>query len=316
MEKLDKREETRTKEEMLEQLGAFSIQKFLKTASEEFELKEGNWFRSTTFLMGLDYILAKDRKVIGGVDLQVYNMNDNIIFLEDVFQKIFEPPKGSSFKLGELSGMKDKGVKEFKLSDIMDIKSLKMDIPGRCAKKPDEPSKDPPIDPQKEPFVHHIEKLPNTVKDPHKLSFSESDCSVTSNFEFEKVSDYVEYLKKHEISRPLLLCLNTMLGLNQIDPLHREFIESLFDLPSFVGMLGGKEYKAFYFFGYDDDFFYFLDPHYVKAAHGKEFNDEDYIKDYFLKNIFKMQYKRIAPSLSICFLIKSSKGRREEKKFI
>ena len=81
MEKIEQeKEEKLNKEEQLNRSGVFGIQKFLKTAKDEFDLKEGNWFRSTTFLMGLDYILKAHPRAIGGVDLQVYNMNDNIIF--------------------------------------------------------------------------------------------------------------------------------------------------------------------------------------------------------------------------------------------
>lgn len=308
MEKIEQeKEEKLNKEEQLNRSGVFGIQKFLKTAKDEFDLKEGNWFRSTTFLMGLDYILKAHPRAIGGVDLQVYNMNDNIIFLNEVFNKIFEPEKGSTFKLGALSGLKEMEVKEMKLSDIMDIEELKMDLPKNEEVLSDsENTKQEYSTPSKE-IASTILENPET-----KISFSENESETHNYFDFEHYSDYKEYLKKHEISKPLLLCLNTMLGLNKIDPIHKKFIQKLYDLPSFVGMLGGKEYKAFYFFGCNEKEFYFLDPHYVKSSHGIEYSNEDYIKDYFFKTIFKMKYKYIAPSLTICFLIKSSKGNQSK----
>ena len=299
MEKISKEEKT-TKEEEFKKSGVFGIQQFLKTAKDEFDLKEGNWFRSTTFLMGLDYILKRHPRVIGGVDLQVYNMNDNIIFLNEVFNKMFEPETGDTFKLGALSGLKEMEVTQMKLSDIMNIEELKMELP-----------KNEELNIKtKEEFSTPSKKLATTIlKNPEtKISFSENESETQNYFDFEKISDYRDYLKNHEPAKPLLLCLNTMLGLNKIDPIHKNFIEDLYDLPSFVGMLGGKEYKAFYFFGYNKKEFYFLDPHYVKSSHGKEYSNEDYIKDYFYKTIFKMKYKHIAPSLTICFLIQSSKG--------
>ena len=279
--------------------------------------------------MGLDYILSKNPKIIEGIDLQVYNMNDNIIFLKDVFEKIFEPDKGDTVKLGELTGLRDMGVTEMKLSDIMDITEINLGMETKkgegqpkisCEDKVDQydtiqdtqikdiqdknTKNDQILSPKME--VNFPFKSDSSQKN-KKMSFS-SDYESISPFDFEKMSDYIEFLQKNEISKPILLCLNTMLGLNEIDNCHESFLKSLFDLDCFIGMLGGKEYKAFYFFGHCKKFFYYLDPHYVKAAHGPEYSDEEYIKDYFIKTIFKMKFKNIAPSLSVCFLIQSSQG--------
>ena len=240
--------------------------------------------------MGLDYILTRNPKIIDGIDLQVYNMNDNIIFLNDLFNKIFEPDKGDTFKLGALSGLKEIEESNLKLSDIIKIEN-KEDI-----------NKNEKYESNKN-LEYSILKNPET-----KISFSETESQKTSNFDFNNICDYKDYLKNNKKCKPLLLCLNTMLGLNKIDPINKEFIQSLYDIPSFVGMLGGKEYKAFYFFGYNKKEFYFLDPHYVKKSHGNEYTNKDYIEDYFYKTIFKMKYKNIAPSLTICFLITKSQG--------
>jgi hypothetical protein len=360
LEEKEKTQQTK-KEQELESMGVFCIQRFLKTAKEEFNLKEGKWFRSTTFLMGLDYILKANPKAIEGVDLQVYNMNDNIIFLKDVFSKIFDPIKGDTFKLGELSAMKDNQVTQLKLSDVinMDKVSFKIDD-DTCGKEEEIHKQKPGKQPLEEERVL-FEKTPNKVSEELKkyssktketvvssltptsqsnvkvkqhvhvesededrsrkssnsksisvknkeIAFSESDSFTCSHFDFPKLGDYFEYLKNHEVSRPLLLCLNTMLGLNQIDTNNRSFIEALFKIQSFVGMLGGKENKAFYFFGFDDKYFYYLDPHYVKASHDNSYSDREYLEDYFVKNIFKTEYRKISPSISVCFLIHSSKG--------
>ena len=313
-----------TPEERLDQLGIFSIQQFLKTASDEFELKEGNWFRSTTFLMGLDYILERNPGVIEGIDLQVYNMNDNIIFLKDLFEKIFEPIKGDTVKLGELTGLKEMGVTEMKLSDIMNMDNINLGLNKKEEEEPEvqqiKKSKENSV--KNESCNQESSESKNDIQPKinfeltneednimnNQMTFCPSNYESNTGFDFEKVSDYLDFLRTNEISKPLLLCLNTMLGLNEIDSCHESFLRSLFQLPSFVGMLGGKEFKAFYFFGHDHKYFYYLDPHYVKSSHGDEYQDEHYIKDYFLKTIFKMKYKSIAPSLSLCFLIQKSEG--------
>ena len=309
------------KQNDLAKLGVFGIQRFLKTAKEEFDLKEGNWFRSTTFLMGLDYILNSNPNAIPGIDLKVYNMNDNIMFLKDVFAKIFDPEKGNTFKLGELSTLMENKKEEKK------IEKQKINTnPNLCNSEVEESDslnnlkilndKQENFKEENKDFTQKsIEKdlfdnlnLQNTDKFPKKLSFSETESISYSHFDFETVDVYKEYLRNNETKRPLLLCLNTMLGLSEINKNHQDFLEALFELKCFVGMLGGREYKAFYFFGFDKNYFYYLDPHYVKSSHGREYNDEDYIRDYFSKNIFKTEFYKIAPSLSLCFLIQSSKG--------
>lgn len=318
-------------------MGVFAIQSFLKTAHDEFELKEGEWFRSTTFLMGLDYILAAHPKAISDVDLRVYNMNDNMIYLKDLFDKLYhsEPQPRETVKLGDLSAFKEtrSGPEELGHGEQVDKDSpddpkLKADTQGvepnsdssdcRNEDIPEEGEKpkEGDLGAQKE-LIQSPKESPdwptNTSPEraspvPRKMTFSCGDSDSSSGHDYETVAEYKAHLKTREIDRPLLLCLNTMLGLSQIDPNNERFLKRLYDLPSFVGMLGGREYKAFYFFGYDENYFYYLDPHYVKSAHDERFTHEEYVKYYFEKTIFKMKYKSIAPSLSLCFLIQSATG--------
>lgn len=304
----------------------FAIQSFLKTASDEFELKEGEWFRSTTFLMGLDYILTKSPRALQGVDLRVYNMNDNMIYLKDLFEKLYDPlPKPrETVKLGDLSALKEARPGDAKedvgqndqvrlgsdgsehKNSVSDCEQRdKSDASGTLKEEDVQEHKNPLESPPKSPKNASFEKS-SPIRRKMTFSCGDSDCS--SGLDFETVAEYKQHLKTRPIDHPLLLCLNTMLGLSEIDSNNERFLKRLYDLSSFVGMLGGREYKAFYFFGYDSKYFYYLDPHYVKTAHDERLSHEEYVKYYFEKTIFKMKYKSIAPSLSLCFLIQSAEG--------
>lgn len=362
-------------------------------AYEEFELKEGEWFRSTTFLMGLDYLLRRSPGVIGEKDLRVYNMNDNMLYLKGLFDLVYDPAPRESVKLGDLSGLKGCRAPEIRLEAVMGTggggapgreeeqgkpcaqkekrergaeekggaistgtqksgggqgtgpgprlcQSESSDAEGALSEKKGDAERGgrkagkekgtghggegPPRGQKAVPAQGPAErvggpqpssdfdfKMPSKEEQSpaSKMSFSSSESAVSSGLEFETIAEYKAHLQAHEIDRPLLLCLNTMLGLSSIDRNHEIFLRRMFDLPSFVGMLGGKEYKAFYFFGYSARHFYYLDPHYVRSAHDEHYRDDQFLADYFQKTIFRMKYRSIAPSLSLCFLIESAAGK-------
>lgn len=296
-------------------LGPFSIQNFIKMAKDEFSLEEGNWFRSTTFLMSLEYMLERNESLIKDKSLRVYNSIDNVIFLDKLLGLLYKPSCIS--KLGKLknisSGKEDKleeGGQQIKnqsgtKDNSEDIAQTKNDFENitKIEEGIIKETKSINEDIKESQLIQKFISPPSEVTlDPQNLDFWEFHDQT-----FESLLEWLINLKSEPI-RPVLMSLNTMLGLSEIDLSIRSFIEKMLRLSSFVGMLGGKEYKAFYFIGYDDHFFYYLDPHYVQKAHESGYQDEEYIKNYFRKKIFKTRFKDISPSLSFCFLLETNKG--------
>lgn len=228
----------------LSKLGVFAIQKFVDVAHKEFDLIEGNWFRSTTFLMSLETIIEEEKERLADFNFKILNITENLVYLSDLSSKLYE-------------------TKKIKFSDL-----------------------------SKETLER---KFSNELDD-------------SQNDDMMSIESFLSLLKTKPITNPLLFSLSTMLGLNEIDPIQKPFFKALMKLNSFLGILGGKEYKAYYFFGCDQDYFYYLDPHYVKESHSNDYMQENYIQDYCEKKVFKMKLRDISPSLSFTFLFETNKG--------
>ena len=301
-------------------------------AKDEFTLEEGNWFRSTTFLMSLEYMLKRNDDLVQDTNLKVYNSIDNVVFLENVFKLLYKPAE--EIKLGKLKNIgsgtdENKGIcsildnpngqkldtqippeneQNQKVKDVMNTKETKPENPKQTNKT----EQTEEVINETKPFQLKIlpSDQPQICESPPSELLNNSQILDFWEFHDQTLSSLLDWVRdrNQEPLRPVLMCLNTMLGLNEIDLDLEPFVKKLLSLSSFVGMLGGKEYKAFYFIGFDDNYFYYLDPHYVKKAHEAGYNDDNYIKNYFTKKIFKSRFKDISPSLSFCFLLRSNRG--------
>lgn len=66
--------------------------------------------------------------------------------------------------------------------------------------------------------------------------------------------------------RSVLLLIPLMLGIGAVSQSYRESVLNTFELPSSVGVVGGKPSHSLYFVGHQKDLTFFLDPHVVQAA--------------------------------------------------
>lgn len=165
----------------------------------------------------------------------------------------------------------------------------------------------------------YLSDLSSKLYETKKIKFSDlsketlqrklsSDLDDSQSEDMLSIDSFLCILKTKPITNPLVFTLSTMLGLNEIDPIQKPFFKALMKLKSFLGILGGKEFKAYYFFGYDQNYFYYLDPHYVKESHSNDYTQENYIQDYCQKKVFKMKLQDISPSLSFTFLFETNQG--------
>lgn len=71
--------------------------------------------------------------------------------------------------------------------------------------------------------------------------------------------------------------------------------------PLCIGIIGGKSYSSFYFTGFQESRFLFLDPHYVQK------NDNGSFESYSCKSIFSIQDRDLDPSMALGFACRTEK---------
>ena len=102
LEKIEKEEKTHKKkkdikkkevenlkenEEKSQKIGIFALQNFVKTAKIRSKLKEGSWFRPTTFVDALEGILAL-KNPIG--NFRIHNVFEHALYFKPLCQKVFK----------------------------------------------------------------------------------------------------------------------------------------------------------------------------------------------------------------------------------
>ncbi|EPY52457.1 Atg8 deconjugator Atg4 [Schizosaccharomyces cryophilus OY26] len=66
---------------------------------------------------------------------------------------------------------------------------------------------------------------------------------------------------------PILLLIPTRLGIDSVNDLYHEQILRVFEIPSFVGITGGRPRSAHYFYARQNQHLFYLDPHCTYSAH-------------------------------------------------
>lgn len=107
---------------------------------------------------------------------------------------------------------------------------------------------------------------------------------------------------------PILLLVPQRLGHDKINPRYHESLASVFDLPQFMGIAGGRPSSAHFFFAKQELNLFFLDPHgdqprlpyYTELS---EYTDDD-VDRCHTSRIRRMPMTDMDPSMLIGFLIK------------
>ena len=104
------------------------------------------------------------------------------------------------------------------------------------------------------------------------------------------------------------------LGLETVPDEYFEPVKKLFNIPQWVGIMGGKKNKALYFVGHEGDSLIFLDPHYVTDAIKKENITNFDVSSYIWKTPKKLAMNYLDPWLGVGFLVKDSHDFEDLKK--
>lgn len=105
----------------------------------------------------------------------------------------------------------------------------------------------------------------------------------------------------------ILILIPLRLGLSNINDQYVNYLFKFLELSQSVGFIGGKPTKSFYFIGYQNNNFIYLDPHHNQNLidHENFFPKINDLLSYHDKKINLIDSSTIDPSLSIGFFIKN-----------
>lgn len=106
---------------------------------------------------------------------------------------------------------------------------------------------------------------------------------------------------------PVMIFSGTRLGVKAVNPVYWNFLKKLLDLPQSVGIAGGQPSSSHYFFGYQGDYLFYLDPHTPQSALIVDGNEQpgQFIPSVHTKKIRKLRLSSMDPSMLIGLLVKS-----------
>lgn len=108
-----------------------------------------------------------------------------------------------------------------------------------------------------------------------------------------------------DVWRPLLLLIPSRLGVSKVNPAYVEHLKISLSSASSVGIVGGKPNKSLYFFAFQDEHVFYLDPHYVHST-VKPLDSHGSIHDsYKVRFPQKMKFLDLDPSLALGFFLRT-----------
>ena len=140
------------------------------------------------------------------------------------------------------------------------------------------------------------------------LSLSSIECAdiVNNNLENDK---YIFNKKKYIFKHKFILFVSVRHGLYTLEEDYYDEVLKVFDIETNIGMIGGKNTRAFYFIGKCGNNLIFLDPHYVQQTLTlKQIGTVDVQDTYIPNDIFYMNVEELSPSFSIGFAVNDMKN--------
>ena len=119
---------------------------------------------------------------------------------------------------------------------------------------------------------------------------------------------YVFNKKRYSLKQKFIIFISVRHGLHNLnEDLFNEVLK-IFDIKTNIGLIGGKNSRAFYFIGKCENNLIFLDPHYVQATIPLNILGTNQIEESYKPNdIYYMDISELSPSFSIGFAIKDIK---------
>ena len=120
---------------------------------------------------------------------------------------------------------------------------------------------------------------------------------------------YVFNKRRYEFNYKFILFVSIRHGLYELDQEMYDEIFKVFDIKTNIGIIGGKNSRAFYFIGKCGKNLIFLDPHFVQPTIPlNKFGTDSVQESYRPNDIYYMPINELSPSFSIGFAINSMKN--------
>ncbi|KAG5358376.1 putative cysteine protease ATG4 [Yarrowia sp. B02] len=105
-----------------------------------------------------------------------------------------------------------------------------------------------------------------------------------------------------ETGFPVLVVCGLRLGIDNVNPIYWDALRQMLSLPQSVGIAGGRPFTSHYFFGFQGEQLFYLDPHQPKPA--LKTCDKD-TASFHSSRIWQLHLKEMDPSMLVGFYIAS-----------
>ncbi len=100
-----------------------------------------------------------------------------------------------------------------------------------------------------------------------------------------------------------LIFISIRLGIYNISEEYYNSIKDLFSCKQFLGFIGGKDYAASYFIGFNSKNLLYIDPHYSQESVIPPIEDDN-IKSYIEKHLYQLPFDKLQPAFTMAFLFR------------
>ena len=119
---------------------------------------------------------------------------------------------------------------------------------------------------------------------------------------------YIFNKKRYILKQKFLIFISVRHGLHSLNEEVYKDVLKIFDIKTNIGLIGGKNSRAFYFIGKCGQNLIFLDPHYVQQTIPlNALGNNNFEESYRPRDVYYMDISELSPSFSIGFAIKDMK---------
>lgn len=159
--------------------------------------------------------------------------------------------------------------------------------------------------------VEEEEQLPGRNKEKQLRVFISSGSDV-----YEKPFLQTAYDEKTKTFHPTLILLGLRLGIDKVNKVYWESVKAILECPHAVGIAGGRPSSSHYFYGYQGNNLFYLDPHFPKPALVPSKLTCEAIDTVHSKRIRLLNLSEMDPSMLVGVLIKNRNDWEEWKRHV